>query len=155
MPYIERPAAYAGTPEHVVVPAENEVRNIDFDQGFAMTMVMLEASRQGGTDWLIRDILYPFAKRGGRIFDANGKELPIYFKNEMRTGIGLEEKLFGNDDSCAWNTNIKKHAFKRMQRRPQRRCVAKYQYYYAAFVLTGMLVTPLEDKEKATRLGLR
>lgn len=146
-------AMLAAAPARIVVPGVKEVRNIEFDQGFAKTMVMLEMSRQGGTDWLI-PTLYAYDRIGGIVIDDDGKRLPIRFKNELVTGYGLEEYLFGNDDSMAWNTNVKKHAFKPMQRRPQKRVVKRYQYYYAAFNLHGLLSMPVRDIDKAKELGL-
>lgn len=146
-------AVLAAAPARIVVPGIEEVRNIEFDNGFARIMVMLDKSRQGASNWLI-PTLYAFSDKGGRIVDDDGNHLPIRFRDELRTGVGLEEMLFGLDDSMAWNTNVKKHAFRPMRRRPQTRCVKKYQYYYAAFALHGLLHMPVTDVAKARELGL-
>lgn len=104
---------------------DDELLSYDFLMQLADAISALGLSRQRTTDWLAETIY----SSPQTIVDGQGVAIKIYDE--------IFDDAYGADTSFCWNSNVKRFADRRPQRRPKKSMLLRMQLFDAAFKILG------------------
>jgi hypothetical protein len=110
---------------NIYTESRERLLSLDFIEGLAQRIVELDLSRVKSTDWLACKI-YNF---DGTIFDWSGR--PLYL------GLDVVDRAYGDDESCSWNSEVKRFASEPPKRRPRHSILLRLALWDAAFKIVG------------------